>query len=77
PRVFSSRHQRRNRPPVQSHWCARQIALIESGQQVPVLKVGNLEASRDFLDVQDVCSAYLAVLTLAGSRDYPRCMNIA
>ncbi|MDY7561389.1 GDP-mannose 4,6-dehydratase [Pseudomonas sp. CCC3.2] len=56
---------------------ARQIALIESGQQVPVLKVGNLEASRDFLDVQDVCSAYLAVLTLAGSRDYPRCMNIA
>ena len=56
---------------------ARQIALIESGQQSPILKVGNLQASRDFLDVQDVCSAYLAVLKLADINDYPRCMNIA
>ncbi|AVH34832.1 MULTISPECIES: GDP-mannose 4,6-dehydratase [Pseudomonas] len=57
---------------------ARQIALIEAGQQEPVLKVGNLEAKRDFLDVQDVCSAYLELLKLADStQEYPRCMNIA
>jgi GDP-4-dehydro-6-deoxy-D-mannose reductase len=56
---------------------ARQIALIESGQQSPILKVGNLQASRDFLDVQDVCGAYLKLLKLADSSDYPRCMNIA
>jgi GDP-4-dehydro-6-deoxy-D-mannose reductase len=42
---------------------AAQIARIEAGLQPPVLRVGNLEASRDFLDVRDVVSAYtLAVL---------------
>ncbi|MDF2640892.1 MAG: GDP-6-deoxy-D-lyxo-4-hexulose reductase [Pseudomonas sp.] len=56
---------------------ARQIAMIEAGKQAPVLKVGNLEATRDFLDVQDVCSAYLELLKLAGQTDYPRCLNIA
>lgn len=56
---------------------AHQIALIEAGKQAPVLKVGNLEATRDFLDVQDVCSAYLELLKLAGQTDYPRCLNIA
>ncbi len=39
---------------------ARQIALIEKGQQEPVIRVGNLEAERDFLDVRDVVDAYLA-----------------
>lgn len=56
---------------------ARQIALIESGQQPPVLKVGNLLAERDFLDVEDVCSAYVSLLKLADhTQDYPRCLNI-
>jgi GDP-4-dehydro-6-deoxy-D-mannose reductase len=41
---------------------ARQIALIEAGLQPPVLRVGNLEASRDFLDVNDVCDAYVKIL---------------
>lgn len=41
---------------------ARQIALIETGQQAPVMKVGNLEASRDFLSVDDVCDAYVKIL---------------
>lgn len=41
---------------------ARQIALIEAGLQRPVLRVGNLEASRDFLDVNDVCDAYVKIL---------------
>lgn len=56
---------------------ARQIALIEVGQQEPVLKVGNLDASRDFLDVSDVCAAYLQLLQLPErGGDYPRCFNI-
>ncbi|MBP8022038.1 MAG: GDP-mannose 4,6-dehydratase [Azonexus sp.] len=54
---------------------ARQIALIERGQQPPVLKVGNLEACRDFLDVRDVCSAYLRLLALEDG--HSRCYNIA
>lgn len=37
---------------------AMQIARIEAGLQPPVLKVGNLEAERDFLDVRDVVAAY-------------------
>lgn len=38
---------------------AHQIASIEQGLQPPILKVGNLEAQRDFLDVRDVVEAYL------------------
>jgi len=56
---------------------ARQIALIEAGKQAPVLKVGNLEAVRDFLDVQDVCSAYIELLKLADKPGRPVCLNIA
>lgn len=37
---------------------ARQIAAIEAGRSEPVLRVGNLEASRDFLHVDDVLRAY-------------------
>lgn len=56
---------------------ARQIALIEAGQQPPQLKVGNLLAERDFLDVQDVCSAYISLLKLSEQKqNHPRCLNI-
>lgn len=41
---------------------ARQIALIESGHQTPPLCVGRLDSKRDFLDVRDVCRAYVACL---------------
>ena len=37
---------------------AAQIARIEAGQQIPVVQVGNLDAWRDFLDVDDVVNAY-------------------
>lgn len=43
---------------------ARQIARIEAGQQPPVLKVGNLDAERDFLDVRDVVAAYALSVTV-------------
>lgn len=41
---------------------ARQIALIEAGCCEPVLKVGNLEAKRDFTDVRDTVRAYRMVM---------------
>ncbi len=44
---------------------AAQIAAIEAGRKDPRLQVGNLEAARDFLDVRDVCAAYLSLLRTA------------
>jgi GDP-4-dehydro-6-deoxy-D-mannose reductase len=41
---------------------ARQIARIEAGLQSPPLRVGDLNGARDFLDVRDVCEAYIACL---------------
>ncbi len=46
---------------------ARQIAEIEGKVRPPELRVGNLEARRDFVDVRDVAPAYL----LAGTRAQP------
>ena len=37
---------------------ARQIAAVRAGEAEPVLRVGNLEARRDLLDVRDVVRAY-------------------
>ena len=37
---------------------AKQIAQIEKGINEPVLKVGNLEAKKDFTDVRDVVKGY-------------------
>lgn len=37
---------------------AMQIAKIEADLQAPIMKVGNLEAKRDFTDVRDVVKAY-------------------
>lgn len=47
---------------------ARQVARIERGRQEPVLSVGNLEARRDFLNVEDVVSAYVAAATGTGAQ---------
>ncbi len=41
---------------------ARQIALIEAGRGEPVMRVGNLEARRDFSDVRDLVAAYWRLL---------------
>jgi len=38
---------------------AKQIADIINGKSDPVIKVGNLEPLRDYLDVRDVIDAYL------------------
>lgn len=42
---------------------ARQIAEAEAGIQEPVVRVGNLEALRDFTDVRDIVRGYYDVLT--------------
>ena len=44
---------------------AGQIARIEAGLQPPAMRVGNLDATRDFLDVRDVVAAYLALIDVA------------
>jgi GDP-4-dehydro-6-deoxy-D-mannose reductase len=41
---------------------ARQAAEIAQGRRAPVFSVGNLDAVRDFLDIDDVVDAYLRLL---------------
>lgn len=41
---------------------AFQIAKIEAGLQEPTIRVGNLEAQRDFTDVRDIVKAYESLL---------------
>ncbi len=41
---------------------ARQAAEIAAGRREPVLRVGNLDPMRDFLDWEDVVDAYLRLL---------------
>ena len=44
---------------------AKQIASIEAGLSEPVIRVGNLEAQRDFTDVRDMVRAYWLAVTKA------------
>jgi GDP-4-dehydro-6-deoxy-D-mannose reductase len=55
---------------------AAQIARIEQGAS-PVIRVGNLDAERDFLDVRDVVCAYLALLERAETLPMRSTFNIA
>ena len=55
---------------------AHQIARIEAGQQPPVLRTGALDRWRDFLDVRDVCSAYVAALANVESLPSGIALNI-
>ena len=41
---------------------AQQIAAIERGEAEAVLKVGNLEVTRDLSDVRDIAAGYVALL---------------
>ena len=57
---------------------ARQIAMIESGKSEPFLKVGNLEAMRDFTDVRDTVRAYRMLMgSGTGGTAYNVCSGVA
>jgi GDP-4-dehydro-6-deoxy-D-mannose reductase len=56
---------------------ARQVARIEAGLQPPVMRVGALDPLRDFLDVRDVCDAYVAALPRADALAPGTILNIA
>jgi len=44
-----------------SDFC-HQVAQIEAGRQKPVIRVGNLQAKRDFTDVRDIVHAYTSLV---------------
>jgi GDP-4-dehydro-6-deoxy-D-mannose reductase len=56
---------------------AMQVARIEAGLQSSVLRVGNLEAERDFLDVRDVARAYALAVAKADQIPTGTILNLA
>ncbi len=56
---------------------AAQIARIGAGKQGAGLMVGNLDACRDFLDVRDVCAAYVACIAQAEALAPGAVLNLA
>jgi len=56
---------------------AGQIARIEAGLQPPIISVGALTPERDFLDVRDVCAAYVAALRHFDDLPKDTILNIA
>ncbi len=56
---------------------AAQIAAIEAGLQPAVMQVGNLDAERDFLDVDDVISAYFSVIQHVAALESGSVFNIS
>lgn len=60
-RAFNHTGPRRGEVFVTSN-LSRQVAEIEAGLREPVLRVGNLDARRDFTDVRDVVNAYWLAL---------------
>jgi len=57
---------------------AKQVALIEAGMQKPVIWVGNLDSSRDFLDVRDVAKAYWHIMNRGNPGEaYNVCSGVA
>ncbi|HEY8022754.1 MAG TPA: GDP-mannose 4,6-dehydratase [Thermoanaerobaculia bacterium] len=63
-RGFNHTGPRRGQPFVTSNFCS-QVAAIEAGLQEPVIRVGNVEAIRDFTDVRDMVRAYWLAVTRA------------
>lgn len=52
----------RQKPSFLAPSVARQIVMFERGLLEPVLKVGNLDPSRDIMDVRDAVRAYAALM---------------
>lgn len=56
---------------------AAQVAAIERCEAEPVLRVGNLQAERDFLDIEDTAGAIATVLARAPGFDKVQTFNVA
>ncbi len=56
---------------------ARQMARIAAGLQAPIVEVGNLDPRRDFLDVRDVCAAYIACIDRRDALSPGELFNVA
>jgi GDP-4-dehydro-6-deoxy-D-mannose reductase len=56
---------------------AMQIARIEVGLAEPVIRVGNLDSCRDFLDVEDVAEAYALAALRADELEPGEILNVA
>lgn len=56
---------------------AMQVARIEAGLDAPVMRVGRLDAERDFLDARDVADAYARTVMLSDSVKSGTILNIA
>jgi GDP-4-dehydro-6-deoxy-D-mannose reductase len=56
---------------------AMQIARIEAGLAPPLIRVGNLDAERDFLDVRDVTAAYALAIREAPNLPPGVILNVA
>lgn len=63
-RGFNHTGPRRGEPFVTSNF-ASQLARIEAGENEPKIRVGNLDAIRDFTDVRDMVRAYWLAVTKA------------
>ncbi len=56
---------------------AVQLAAIAAGRQPPVLRTGNLDSERDYLDVRDVARAYALTLRRARALPHRTILNLA
>jgi GDP-4-dehydro-6-deoxy-D-mannose reductase len=56
---------------------ARQIARVEAGVQPPAIRTGALDRRRDFLDVRDVCDAYVSALGRMDALPAGAVLNVA
>jgi len=61
-RMFTHTGPRRGEVFAESNF-AKQIAAIEAGLQAPVIKVGNLNSVRTFLDIKDALRAYWLLIS--------------
>lgn len=58
----------RQHPGLAASGFAKQIAEAEAGLAEPVIRHGQLDAQRDFIDVRDIAAAYAAAIELAPDR---------